>query len=142
MKRPLAITLISVFLIFGSLASTVYAWLLFHPELMETIGQGLLPKVTRFEQSIVVVSILVGLTAGPAMLLGHHWGRMVYSGWRVCGVILSFFNPSLMGPSAQNVPSSLGLVKGITIVVLFLELYYLFNRQANAYFLPEKNQTL
>ncbi|MBI5191137.1 MAG: hypothetical protein HZA22_10725 [Nitrospirae bacterium] len=120
-KRPLAVTIISWFLIVGGVISVFsISFSLNNPIARDMMSKSLLPLPVQV--AMVYVGVVIGITSGVAMLKCRKWGRTLYVSWSALGFLVSL------------VTSPLRLMLIPSILVFGIMVYFLFRPDANEYF--------
>ncbi|MBI5696542.1 MAG: hypothetical protein HZC51_12565 [Nitrospirae bacterium] len=120
-KRPLAVTIISWFLIVGGVISVFsISFSLNNPIARDMMSKSLLPIPVQV--AMVYVGVVIGITSGVAMLKCRKWGRTLYVSWSALGFFVSL------------VTSPLRLMLIPSILVFGIIVYFLFRPDANEYF--------
>lgn len=120
-KRPLAVTIISWFLVIGGVISVFsITFSLNNPMAKEMMSKSLLPLPVQV--AMMFAGMVVSFSSGIAMLKGKRWGRTLYVAWSAVGFAVSL------------VTSPMRVMLIPAILVFGIIVYFLFRPNANEYF--------
>lgn len=120
-KRPLSLTIIGWFLVIISLFGIYSVFTIAsNPLAMKMINQMHVPLL--FEQVWGVVGAVVNLICAYGILKGQPWSRVLYVGWGILGLIVSFY----------IAPMKAVVVLGLVFLVVISA--FLFTDKANDWF--------
>jgi hypothetical protein len=108
-RRPISVTIIGCLLVVVGIAGSV-----FH---LRELG---FPQAFRAENVWIFVVEFVAIVCGAFLLRGQNWARWLAIVWIAFHVVVSFFD------SGRKVATH--------VVILLLFAYFLFRREASAYF--------
>jgi hypothetical protein len=121
MKRPTSVSVIAWFLIVTAVLtglSSIYA--MNDPLTQSLMAKSVLPVSVQYV--LMYVGLAITLAAATAMLKGKHWGRLLYLGWGVVGLVIG----------ALTSPMKAALIPGAVMLIIFG--FFLFRPKATAYF--------
>lgn len=121
-KRPTSVTIVAWYVIIGALFS-LYALSRSNTDVafQQLMEKNLLSVATQ--QYLCFAGFVSSLVAGTAILMGHHWGRVLFVGWSSLTLVVSL--------ATSPTPAII-----IIASILFLALlaYFLFSSKANRFF--------
>ncbi|OYO30079.1 hypothetical protein [Janthinobacterium sp. PC23-8] len=124
-KRPVSVAISCWFLIVGSLASLVSAWLGRNdPVMLAWMARSAIPVEVQY--AIVLGGLGLTLVAALAMLQRHRGARTVYLLWGVIDIALSL----------ATVPVKIGVLPGALAFAVMCA--FLFSAESSAWFSPRK----
>lgn len=124
-KRPLSVTIIGWFLLVVGIINIFTIFTLLSPK-----GQELLKSTGRFFElstALVVISVLIHILAGIAILKGKNWGRLLYLYFIGAFMIIGWFITTLVFP----------IIVVVNLVQYGLILFFLTRTNAAAFFSQE-----
>ena len=124
--RPTSVTVIAWIIIVTSAISLVSTlFLINNPTAQELMAKSPLPPSVQY--AMIFVGLLVAVVCGFLMLKRANWARLLYVGWGVLNLIISFF----------TTPGKLMMLPAM--IFLAVVVFFLFRPKANAFFSGESN---
>lgn len=124
MKRPTSVSVIAWIILATSVFSLVVNYKnMDNPLVVELMAKSLLPMSLQY--AMMYLGLVIAGVAAVAMLKGLDWGRKLYFGWSIFGMIVVL----------ATSPLKVALIPGA--VVLAIMAYFLYRPKANAYFVPQ-----
>lgn len=121
MKRPISLSIIAWFLIVTAVISVVSGiFTLNNPAALEVLAKNPMPLPMQY--GMMFVGLVVTLASGIGILKGYNWGRFLYLGWGVLGLIIS----------ALTSPMKMTLIPGLLFLVVIS--FLLFRPKATLFF--------
>jgi hypothetical protein len=120
-KRPVSVTIVAWYVIIGAFFS-LYALSRSNTDLamQQVMEQSLLSIATQ--QYVCFAGFVSSLMAGAAILMGYHWGRVLFVGWSAISLVVGL----------ATSPMKLMVIPGL--LVLGVLAYFLFSSKANGFF--------
>ena len=125
-SRPVSVTVIASIIIVTSAIGLVFSlFLINHPTVQELMAKSPLPVPVQY--ALEFVAPLLSALCGVFMLKGANWARLLYVGWRVLILIITFI----------TMPVNLATLFGV--IFLAVVVFFLFRPKANAFFSRHPN---
>ena len=124
-QRPVSLSVIAwILIVMGALSLITVPFLFNNPNALEMLKQNPLPIPVQFATSML--SPIVSIVSGIAILKGKNWGRFFYVIWWLIGFAVGLI----------TTPVKVAMIPG-TVVFLVI-VYFLFNRKASEFFTSGK----
>lgn len=121
MKRPISLSIIAWFLIVTAVFSALSGiFTLNNPEALAVLAKSPLPLPIQY--GMMFVGLVITLASGIAILKGYNWGRFLYLGWGVLGLIIG----------ALTSPMKMTLIPGLVFLIIIS--FLLFRPKATLFF--------
>lgn len=120
-NRPLSLTIIGCWMIFGALAGLYSALTIRSNEVAMRMIEQMHVSIA-FQQTIAVIGGVVGLACAYGLFKGQPWSRVIYVGWSIVGLAIALFTSPFMS------------ILAISAIVLAVVAYFLFRPTADGYF--------
>ncbi|MET0320710.1 MAG: hypothetical protein ABW069_08325 [Duganella sp.] len=121
MKRPTSVSIIAWFLIVTAVLSGLSGIYAMNDPLTHALmAKSPLPVSAQY--ALMYIGLAITLAAATAMLKGRHWGRLLYVGWGVIGLVIG----------ALTSPMKAALIPGALLLIIIG--FFLFRPKATAYF--------
>jgi hypothetical protein len=127
MKRPTGLTVIAwLLIVFGGLSIIGTIFTLNNPLTAEMMSK--IPVPVSIQYIIMFAGIIITVVSGFSILFDQGWGRYLYVIWSVLAILYSL----------ATSPMKFMLILSVVILIVFA--YFMFNKKANEYFKTLKIQ--
>ncbi len=120
-KRPLSLTIIGCWMIFGALAG-LYSSLTIRSNALAMRMIEQMHMSIALRQTMAVIGCVVGLACAYGLFKGQPWSRVIYVGWSIVGLAIGLFTSPFIS------------IMIISVIVLAVVAYFLFRPAADRYF--------
>jgi hypothetical protein len=120
-KRPISITIVGWLLVLSAVLSLLSMWMTYSDPAVQA-GMERTGSSPAMPIALGVLGAIVTIVAAYGILKGMNWGRILYTGWAVIGIVAML----IMGPLTN------ATVVGIVLMLILL--FFLFRPAADAWF--------